>query len=120
MMYGGWPAAEQAPNTGSGHTGHSINHFHISEAPWFRDLALGAKVAYFAPRYEFGQPHPDGSALVFSRDLEATLASVARFSKRDAATFRDWNRRAEAATRDILLPERFSEPLPRQEREALL
>jgi len=57
------------------------------------------------PRYEFGQPHPDGSALVFSRELEDTLASVARFSRRDAETFRDWNRKAEAVTRDILLPE---------------
>jgi phytoene dehydrogenase-like protein len=57
---------------------------------------------------------------VFGRDLEETLANVARFSKRDAATFRDWNRKAEEITARIFLPERFSEPLPRAEREALL
>ena len=57
---------------------------------------------------------------MFGRDLEETLANVARFSKKDAATFRDWNRKAEEITARIFLPERFSEPLPRAEREALL
>ena len=40
--------------------------------------------------------------------FEETLANVARFSKKDAATFRDWNRRAEEITTRIFLPERFS------------
>jgi phytoene dehydrogenase-like protein len=120
LMHGGGLATVEATLPGFYHNSHSINHFHITGAPWFQDLGLGAKVAYVTPRYEFGQPHPDGTALVFSRDLEATLASVARFSRRDAATFRDWNRKAEAITREIFLAERFSEPLPQAEREALL
>lgn len=120
LMYGGGLATVEATLPSFYHNSHSINHFHISETPWFRDLALADKVTYVTPRYEFGQPHPDGSALVFSRDLEETLASVARFSKRDAETFREWNRKAEAITRDFLLPERFSEPLPKEEREAWL
>ena len=90
------------------HNLHSINHFHISETPWFKDLGLADRVTYITPRYEFGQPHLDGSALVFGRDLEETLANVARFSKRDAATFREWNRKAEEITTRIFLPERFS------------
>ena len=102
------------------HNLHSINHFHITETPWFKDLNLGERVTYITPRYELGQPHLDGSALVFGRDLEETLANVARFSKKDAQTFRDWNRRAEEITRNIFLPERYAEPLPQAEREALL
>ena len=90
------------------HNLHSINHFHISETPWFKDLGLADRVTYITPRYEFGQPHLDGSALVFGRDLEETLANVARFSKRDAATFREWNRKAQEITTRIFLPERFS------------
>ena len=81
---------------------------------------LGDRVEYITPRYEFGQPHLDGSALIFGRDLEETLANVARFSKKDAQTFRDWNRKAEEITAKIFLPERFSDPLPQAEREALL
>jgi phytoene dehydrogenase-like protein len=120
LQYGGGLSTQEATLPGFYHNLHSINHFHISETPWFRDLNLGERVTYITPRYELGQPHLDGTALVFGRDLEETLANVARFSKRDAATFREWNRRAEEITRRIFLPERFSEPLPQAEREALL
>ena len=55
------------------------------------------------------------------RDLEETVANIARFSQKDAATFREWNRQAPRRSRaQILLPERYSEPLPQAEREALL
>src|SRR6478735_5163461 len=120
LQYGGALVTEEVTAPGFYHNLHSINHFHISETPWFKDFNLGDRVTYITPRYEFGQPHLDGSALIFGRDLEETLANVARFSKRDAATFRDWNRKAEEITARIFLPERFSEPLPQAEREALL
>jgi phytoene dehydrogenase-like protein len=120
LKYGGGLSTEEVTEPGFYHNLHSINHFHISETPWFKDLGLADRVSYITPRYELGQPHLDGSALVFGRDLEETLANVARFSKKDAATFREWNRKAEEITRSIFLPERYSEPLPQAEREALL
>jgi len=120
LQYGGALVTEEATAPGFYHNLHSINHFHISETPWFKDLNLADRVEYITPRYEFGQPHLDGSALIFGRDLEETLANVARFSKRDAKTFREWNRKAEEITAKIFLPERFSDPLPQAEREALL
>lgn len=120
LKYGGGLSTEEVTEPGFYHNLHSINHFHISETPWFKDLNLADRVTYITPRYELGQPHLDGSALVFGRDLEETLANVARFSKKDAATFRDWNRRAEEITRSIFLPERYAEPLPQAERDALL
>jgi phytoene dehydrogenase-like protein len=120
LRYGGGLSTEEATIPGFYHNLHSINHFHITETPWFKDLELGERVSYITPRYELGQPHLDGSALVFGRDLDETLANVARFSKKDAAVFLDWNRRAEEITRRIFLPERYSEPLPQIEREALL
>jgi phytoene dehydrogenase-like protein len=120
LNYGGGLSTREVTKPGFYHNLHSINHFHISDTPWFRDLQLDDKVGYITPRYEFGQPHLDGSALVFGRDLEETIANIARFSRKDAATFREWNRKAEVMTGQILLPERFAEPLPRAEREALL
>ncbi len=57
---------------------------------------------------------------MLGRDLEESVANIARFSKKDAQTFRDWNRKAEKITAEIFLPERYAEPLPKQEREALL
>lgn len=120
LHYGGGLSTQEVTAPGFYHNLHSINHFHITETPWFKDLGLAERVNYITPRYELGQPHLDGTALVFGRDLEETLANVARFSERDAATFREWNRKAEEITRRIFLPERYSEPLPKAEREALL
>jgi phytoene dehydrogenase-like protein len=120
LEYGGGLSTKEVTKPGFYHNLHSINHFHIGHSPWFRDLNLGEKVTYITPRYELGQAHRDGSALVFGRDLEETVGNVTRFSKRDAATFREWNRKAEEITRSVLIPERYSEPLPQDERERLL
>src|SRR6202008_3409271 len=120
LTYGGGLCTREVTLPGFYHNLHSINHFHISETPWFKDLNLADRVSYITPRFEFGQPHLDGSALIFGRELEETLANVAAFSKKDAQPFRDWNRKAEEITARIFLPERFSEPLPQAERETLL
>src|ERR1700716_815639 len=120
LTYGGGLNTTEATAPGFYHNPHSTNHFHISETPWFRDLGLASRVTYITPRYEFGQAHRDGTALVLGRDLEETVANIARFSRKDAATFREWNRRAEGITAKIFLPERYSEPLPQTERETLL
>ena len=120
LKYGGGLCTEEVTEPGFYHNLHSINHFHISEAPWFHDLGLSERVNYITPRYEFGQAHLDGTALVLGRDLEETCANIARLSKRDAETFRRWNRLAEKATAQILIPERFAEPLPQAERDELL
>jgi phytoene dehydrogenase-like protein len=120
LAYGGGLCTREVTLPGFHHNLHSINHFHISETPWFKDLNLGARVTYITPRYEFGQAHQDGSALVLGRDLEESVANIARFSKKDSATFREWNRKAEKITAQIFLPERYAEPLSKEERESLL
>jgi phytoene dehydrogenase-like protein len=120
LTYGGGLSTREVTTPGFYHNLHSINHFHISHTPWFEDLGLDSRVTYITPRYEFGQAHLDGTALVLGRDLEETVANIARFSRKDAVTFREWNRRAEEITARVLLPERFSEPLPQIEREQLL
>jgi len=120
LTYGGGLSTREVTKPGFYHNLHSINHFHITETPWFQDLGLESWVSYITPRYEFGQAHLDGTALVLGRDLEETVANIARLSPKDAATFREWNRKAEEITSRILLPERYAEPLPQAEREALL
>src|ERR1051326_4154431 len=101
LAYGGGLNTTEATLPGFYHNLHSINHFHITENPWFKDLGLAARVSYITPRYEFGQAHADGTALVLGRDLDETVANIARFSKKDAATFRDWNAQAEEMTARI-------------------
>jgi phytoene dehydrogenase-like protein len=120
LRYGGGLSTEEATLPGFYHNLHSINHFHITETPWFKDLELDERVTYITPRYELGQAHADGSALVLGRNLDESIANIARFSKKDAETFHEWNAIAEKITDEIFLPERFSEPLPKAERDALL
>src|SRR3979409_2468064 len=69
LQYGGALVTQEATAPGFYHNLHSINHFHISETPWFKDLGLEDRVSYITPRYEFGQPHLDGSPLGLRRDL---------------------------------------------------
>ena len=64
LDYGGGLCTKEVTEPGFYHNLHSINHFHISETPWFKDLSLGERVTYITPRYEFGQAHHDGTALV--------------------------------------------------------
>lgn len=120
MQYGGGLSTEQVTLPGFYHNLHSVNHFSVTSTPWFEDLQVGARVQYLEPKYEFAQPHRDGSALVFSRDIDETVASIARFSKPDAATFREWNARAEEMTRRVFLTERFAEPLTEAHRADIL
>lgn len=120
LMYGGGLETVQPGPPGFYHNLHSINHFNISKTPWYRDLELSSTVKYFAPRHDFAQPHADGTALVFSRDVDEMCGAIARFSRRDAETFREWNAKADAISDHIFLPERYSEPLPEAERDELL
>jgi phytoene dehydrogenase-like protein len=116
---GGLSTSDRVTLPGFHHNLHSINHFAITRAPWWRDLGLAERVTYIKPEVEFAQPHRDGSALIVAPDLEATLRSFARFSTHDARALASLNPSAELWEEHILLPERFTEPLPDAERRAL-
>lgn len=120
LIYGGGLSTTEVTLPGFYHQMHAVNHFNITETPWYRDLDLAARVPYVTPRYDFSQPHKDGTALVFSRDIDEMCDSIAHFSKKDAETYREWNARADRISDWIFLPERYSEPLPEVERDELL
>ena len=44
LDYGGGLTTREVTLPGFYHNLHSINHFHITEAPWFRDLGLEERV----------------------------------------------------------------------------
>lgn len=120
LIYGGGLGTQEVTIPGFYHQLHSVNHFNITETPWYRDLGLSETVPYVTPMYDFAQPHRDGTALVFSRDIDEMCGAIARFSKRDAETYRQWNHWADLISEHIFWPERYSEPLPEDERDELL
>ena len=95
LLYGGGLGTVEVTKPGFYHQLHSVNHFNITRTPWYRDLELATRVRYVTPRYDFAQPHRDGTALVFSRYIDETCASIARFSPKDARTYREWNAKAD-------------------------
>lgn len=120
LLPGGGLTTTEVTKPGFYHQMHSLNHFNITETPWYRDLELATRVKYVTPRYDFAQPHADGSALVFSRYIDETVESIGRFNKKDAETYREWNAKADVISDYIFWPERYSEPLSEAERDELL
>lgn len=119
LRQGGGLSTESATLPGFLHNLHSINHFAITDTPWYRDLQLAERVPYLVADAEFAQPHRDGSALIICSDLQTTLDSFAQCSQRDAAAFAEINPKAELWEEHILLTERFTEPMSEAERRAL-
>jgi phytoene dehydrogenase-like protein len=120
LMYGGGLGTQEVTKPGFYHQMHSVNHFNIENTPWFKDLGLSARMRYVTPRYDFAQPHREGPPLVFSHDIDETVDTIAKFNKRDAQTYREWNARADSISDHIFWPERYSEPIPEVERDELL
>jgi len=119
LRFGGGLSTEEVTLPGFLHNLHSVNHFAVTSSPWYRDLELHDLVPYIRPTIEFAQPHRDSTALIMAPDLSTTLQSLEQFSTVDTRTFARINPRAELWARHILLPERYSEPLPDAQRRQL-
>lgn len=120
-VVGGGCATEEVAAPGFKHNYHSNFHGIIHMGPVYRDLELERYGAsYVWPDNQFAHVFPDGRALVFSRSVEKTAASIARFSKRDAETFRDLVHVYRQALEVAIIPGMFSPPVPPSEEIAAL
>lgn len=87
---GGGASTEEVTLPGFRHNLHSVLHYWIAYGPVFRELDLPAHgVRYLYPEAQYALVLPDGGSLVLYTDLDRTCAEIARFSKRDAAAYRD-------------------------------
>jgi phytoene dehydrogenase-like protein len=112
-VVGGGCATKEVAAPGFRHNFHSNFHGIIHMGPVYRDLELeryGAE--YVWPENQFGHVFPDGRALVCSRDLETTVERIARFSTRDAETFRELAHAYRGVLADGMIPAMFSAPGP--------
>jgi phytoene dehydrogenase-like protein len=89
--------------------------------PWYRDLELARHgVRYLEPELNAAVVFADGRVLEWWADLERTAASVAEFSRRDAAALRRWVAEFEPIVEGLIVPEARSPPLPPERRRELL
>lgn len=86
---GGACHTEEATLPGFRHNLCSVVHTHIPLSPVYRDLELERHgVRYVYPDYLRGTIFPDHRSIVMYREPERMAAELARFSARDAKTFR--------------------------------
>ncbi|HEX2088629.1 MAG TPA: NAD(P)/FAD-dependent oxidoreductase [Actinomycetota bacterium] len=110
-VVGGGCATKEVAAPGFRHNFHSNFHGIIHMGPVYQDLELERYGAtYVWPENQFAHVFPDGKALVCSRDLDQTVANIARFSKRDANTFRDVALQYREVLEQGMIPAMFSAP----------
>ncbi len=113
--FGGGLCSEEVTIPGFYHNLHSTFHVFRQDLPVYRFLELDKYIRYIRPPIQQGYAYSDGTCLVFYTDLDKTCASIARFSKKDADTYRDLVSRF----RGIATKELYSAPLPPDQRDAL-
>ena len=86
---GGACHTAEATFPGFQHNLCSVVHTHIPASPVYRDLELERHgVKYVYPEHLRGTIFPDHRSIVMHRDAEQMQAEIAKFSARDARTFR--------------------------------
>ena len=86
----------------------------VDYAPPIKDFELSEKydVGYVHPELEWAMPLSDGNSLCIYRDLEKTCQSIAKFSQRDADSYREAHQRFQKITEDFMGPATYCSPLP--------
>lgn len=85
---GGGLCTEELTQPGFLHNVHANYHTFVDMAPPVRDLEVrGHGVEYVRPDVQMASVFDDGTALTVHAEMDKTLASMARFSEEDAATF---------------------------------
>jgi phytoene dehydrogenase-like protein len=110
---GGACHTEEATLPGFKHNICSVVHTHIPLSPVYRDLELERHgVRYVYPDYLRGTIFPDHRSIVMYRETERMAAELARYSARDAKTFRQLVEDYGEFIDSTYLPLMYSPPLP--------
>ncbi len=118
---GGLSTLEDPRHPGFLHNTHAFFQRAITTMPWYLDLELERHgVRFIEPELNVALLTGDGRVLEWWTDIERTIESFARFSRRDAQTLRRWHDEFVPIVAHILAPEARSPPLPPAERNALL
>ncbi len=109
---GGGLATEEITFSGFYHNTHAIYMMMTDYAPAYKDLELekvyGLKHIY--PPLQFVMQFKDKSTICLYNDLEKTCGSLARFSPKDADTYRDLHNKYSDWMEDFLGPYTYVQP----------
>jgi len=121
VVGGGLATIENPKHPGVLHNTHAFFLRAITAMPWYADLELARHGAeLIEPELNVALVTRDGRALEWWTDADTTIASFAKFSRRDADTLARWRDDFVPIVDDILTPESLSPPLPPEQRRARL
>jgi phytoene dehydrogenase-like protein len=110
---GGGLATEEVTRPGFLHNLHANYHTLVGVCPVYDDLNLyDHGVHYERPPVQMGAVFADGTALTIHTDLDKTCASLARFSQKDADTFRRLFEEAKGYMDLLIRTLMYSPPIP--------
>ena len=118
---GGLSTLEDPRHPGFLHNTHAFFQRAITTMPWYADLELERYGAhYIEPELNVALLTKDGGMLGWWTDIERTVQSFERFSRKDAETLRRWQHEFVPIVNNILSWEAKAPPLPPEERRRLL
>ncbi|MEK6710175.1 MAG: NAD(P)/FAD-dependent oxidoreductase, partial [Nitrospinota bacterium] len=111
--FGGGCTTREVTLPGFKHNLHSNYYVGLDRSPILSDLELhsyGLGLIY--PERQQGCAFRDGTAFVIHRDVEKTVKSIARISKRDAKTYKELHVKFTEGMLDIITSFMYCAPLP--------
>ncbi|MBI4334423.1 MAG: NAD(P)/FAD-dependent oxidoreductase [Chloroflexi bacterium] len=111
---GGGLATEEVTLGGFMHNTHAVYMMMADYAPVYQDFKFEEQYLckHIYPSLQFAMPLSDGKSLCLYSDLEKSVASIARFSKKDAESYRELYHKCARAVEDFIAPATFAPPLP--------
>lgn len=96
------------------HNTHAIYMMMVEYAPIYADLELEAKygVKHIQPSLQFALPLANGKCLCLYSDVEKTCNSIAKFSKKDADSYRELYHLAKRVVDRFIAPATYAPPVP--------
>ena len=111
---GGGLATEEITLPDFFHNTHAIYHLMVDYAPPIKDFELETKydLEYIHPELEWAMPLSDGKSLCIYRDLDKTCDSIAKFSQKDADSYREVSQRFYNIVNDFIGPATYCAAMP--------
>jgi phytoene dehydrogenase-like protein len=105
---GGGLCTEQVTLPEFYHNTHAVYMMMADYAPVYSDFQFEERgITHIHPDLQVAMPLRDGRALCIYKDVERSCASIGAFSKRDAESYRDMQRRFDELFRNILGPQTY-------------
>ena len=110
---GGGLATEEVTYPGFLHNTHAIYMMMADFAPVYTDFNLdaGYNCKHIHPELQFVLPLSDGRSVCLYTDVEKTCANFALFSKKDAASYREFHKLAKQCVDEFIGPATYAPPV---------